>query len=49
MATARALLAEFEKAQDQGRMAFVFEGRMVDVPHLKHARELLALADALNK
>ena len=47
IATARKLLAEFEKAQKDGRMAFVFEGQMVDVPHLKHARELLALADAL--
>ena len=48
IATARNLLAEFDKAQQEGRMAFVFEGRMVDVPHLKHARDLLALADALD-
>lgn len=47
IAQARALLAAFEEARQEGRMAFVFAGKMVDVPHLKHARELLALAEAL--
>lgn len=44
---ARNLLTAFENAQNEGNMAFVFEGRMVDVPHLKQAKELLARADAL--
>lgn len=47
IAKARSLLAAFEEAQKQGNMAFVFEGRMVDVPHLKQASELLALAGSL--
>jgi len=47
VARARRLLAASEEAQQEGHMAFVFEGQMVDVPHLKHAIELLALADSL--
>ncbi|GJM12661.1 MAG: (3S)-malyl-CoA thioesterase [Pseudohongiella sp.] len=41
---ATALVAAFEEQQAQGKMAFKFEGAMVDVPHLKRAQQLLALA-----
>jgi citrate lyase subunit beta/citryl-CoA lyase len=44
---ARALLAQLEEEQAQGRMAFRFEGQMVDVPHFTQARRILALAEAL--
>ncbi len=47
IARAKALLDAFAEAQQEGRMAFVFEGRMVDAPHLKSASALLALADLL--
>lgn len=47
VANARALLEAFEESQKQGRMAFVFDGRMVDAPHVKQAEQLLAFADAL--
>ena len=48
VARARALLAELEHHQSQGRMAFRFEGQMVDVPHFTQARRVLALAEALS-
>lgn len=41
---AAALVAAFEEHAAEGRMAFRFEGEMVDVPHLKRARQLLARA-----
>jgi citrate lyase subunit beta / citryl-CoA lyase len=41
---ATALVAAFEAHQAQGKMAFKFEGEMVDVPHLKRAQQILALA-----
>ncbi|MEX2469849.1 MAG: CoA ester lyase [Pseudohongiellaceae bacterium] len=44
VAEAQALIEAFEAQQAGGHMAFSFNGRMVDVPHLKKARELLALA-----
>ena len=44
VAEARALIEAFEAQESEGHMAFSFNGRMVDVPHLKKARELLALA-----
>lgn len=47
VARARALLAELEVQQAAGRMAFRFEGQMVDVPHFTQARRILALAEAL--
>ena len=43
----RALLAELEVQQAAGRMAFRFEGQMVDVTHFTQARRILALAEAL--
>jgi citrate lyase subunit beta / citryl-CoA lyase len=41
---AHALIAAFEEHQAAGRMSFSFDGRMVDVPHLKRARAILAIA-----
>ena len=41
---ANALVAAFEENHAAGKMAFTFKGRMVDVPHLKRAREILAIA-----
>ena len=41
---ATALVAAFEEQQALGAMAFTFEGAMVDVPHLKRAQQVLALA-----
>jgi citrate lyase subunit beta / citryl-CoA lyase len=41
---ARRLIAAMEEAEQQGRMAIQFEGRMVDVPHLNRARRLLERA-----
>ena len=46
--TARELLAELDKHQSEGRMAFAFRGQMVDVPHFERARKLLALRDAID-
>ena len=42
--SARALVAAFEQHQLEGRMAFAHEGKMVDVPHLKRAQQILHLA-----
>ena len=41
---ATALVAAFEERQAKGAMAFKFDGEMVDVPHLKRAQQVLALA-----
>lgn len=41
---AEALLAAFEENSANGKMAFSFNGQMVDVPHLNRARRILALA-----
>lgn len=41
---AAALVAAFEEQAAEGRMAFRFEGEMVDVPHLKRAQQVLAQA-----
>lgn len=38
------LLAAFEEHQGSGKMAFTFRGAMVDVPHLKRATQVLAIA-----
>jgi len=42
VATARRLVDAFAHEQQQGRMAFNFEGQMVDVPHLTRAQRVLA-------
>ena len=44
VAEAEALIEAFEQAQAEGRMAFSFNGQMVDAPHLNRARALLARA-----
>ena len=41
---AQQLLTAFDEAQADGRMAFSFNGQMVDVPHLKRAQRLVARA-----
>lgn len=47
VARAKALLAELERQQAEGKMAFRFEGQMVDVPHFTQARRIIALSEAL--
>jgi citrate lyase subunit beta/citryl-CoA lyase len=41
---AKELLAAFDEHQSSGTMAFSFNGAMVDVPHLKRAKQVLAIA-----
>lgn len=41
---AERLIEAFEAAQAEGRMAFSFEGKMVDAPHLNRAKKILSLA-----
>jgi len=48
VAAARELLLAFAEAQTEGKMAFSFNGQMVDVPHLKRARKVLAIAEQIN-
>ena len=43
---ARALVDAFAEAQAAGRMAFTFNGQMVDAPHLNRAKALLARVQA---
>ena len=45
IAQARRLVAAFAEAEQEGRMAIAFEGKMVDVPHLTRARRLLDRAE----
>ena len=47
IAEARELLLAFAEAQAAGKMAFSFKGQMVDVPHLKRARKVLAIAEQI--
>ena len=44
LARAQALCAAFDQAQAEGRGAFSFEGRMVDLPVVEQARQLVARA-----
>ena len=44
VAEALALIEAFDQAQADGRMAFTFNGRMVDAPHLSRARALVERA-----
>lgn len=46
IADARELLEAAAEQRRQGRIAFRFKGRMVDVPHLRRARRILARAGA---
>jgi citrate lyase beta subunit len=47
--SARRLVAAFEVSQQEGRGAFVQEGRMIDLPLVKAARNVLARAEAAGK
>lgn len=47
IAQAQALVDAFEVAQSEGRMAFSFNGQMVDAPHLNRAKALLARANQI--
>ena len=44
VAEALALIEAFDRAQAEGRMAFTFNGQLVDAPHLSRARALVARA-----
>ena len=44
IAEAKALVEAFEAAQAEGRMAFTFNGAMVDAPHLNRAKAVLLRA-----
>lgn len=43
------LVAAFAQNESEGRMAFSFHGQMVDVPHLKRAQRVLAIAAQLQE
>lgn len=47
VARASELIAAFDEAQSEGRMAFTFEGAMVDAPHLQRAQALVVRAEAI--
>ncbi len=47
IALARELVSAFAEQERAGRMAFTFRGEMVDVPHLKRAQRVLAIAEQL--
>lgn len=49
VAEACALIEAFDQAQAEGRMAFSFNGQMVDMPHLSRARALLERARLIEK
>lgn len=44
IAEAKELLAAFAENESSGKMAFAYRGQMVDVPHLKRAQQILAIA-----
>lgn len=44
---ARTVVAAFKDAESQGRGAVALDGKMIDVPVVKRAESLLALADAI--
>jgi citrate lyase subunit beta/citryl-CoA lyase len=48
VADAISVLAEFAKAEREGRGVFAFNGKMVDLPVILRARELVARAEAIN-
>ena len=47
IAYARRIMDAWEKAEAEGRGSLAMDGRMVDVPVVKRAQNLLALADAI--
>lgn len=46
---ARGLIEEFERQLIQGRAAFTYRGRMVDLPIVDQARQLIARAEAITR
>jgi len=46
---AKGLVTEFEKAQKEGKGAFVYRGQMIDMPLLKQAYNVLAIARKIGK
>ena len=46
---AKQLIEAFKENQKLGKMAFLFKGQMVDVPHLRRANEILAIASYINE
>ena len=47
IAYARQIMAAWEEAEAAGRGSLAMDGRMVDVPVVKRAQNLLAFADAV--
>lgn len=47
VANAEGLLQAFAEAEKAGKLAFTWQGRMVDAPHLKQARLVLKLAEQI--
>ena len=47
VAYARRIMVEWEKAEAEGRGSLAMDGKMVDVPVVKRAQNLLAFADAI--
>ena len=47
VAYARRIVEAWNKAQSEGRGSLAMDGRMVDVPVVKRAQNLLAFADAI--
>lgn len=43
------LIAAYQEHQHQGEGAFVFEGKMIDAPTVLQARNILALAERLER
>ena len=41
------LVAAFKENEETGKMAFKFNGEMVDVPHLRRAEQILSIAARL--
>ena len=46
---ARQVVAAFAEAEAEGRGSTSLDGKMIDIPVVKRARNLLALADAMAK
>ena len=44
---ARELLKAYELQRDSGSSAFLHNGSMIDVPHIRQAQRIVALADEL--
>ncbi len=49
MEYARQVIAAFTQAEAEGRGSTSLDGKMIDIPVVKRARNLLALAEAMAK